>query len=58
MNFDYCYKCCEKGKKASDEFLNKHNSVLDAVSDFWAFTDKCFETCPYKDELKKEKAKK
>ena len=54
-NLDYCYKCCEKGKKASDEFLDKNNSVYDAASDFWSFTDECFKTCPYKYEHKKEK---
>ena len=55
MNLEYCYKCCAKGKKASDEFLEKNNSVYDAASDFWSFTDECFKTCPFKDEHKKEK---
>lgn len=58
MDLDYCYKCCEKGQKAGKEFLEKNNSVFDAASDFWAFTDKCFKTCPYKDIHKKEKSKK
>ena len=55
MNIDYCYKVCEKGKKAGEKFLEKNDSVLDAASDFWSFTDECFKTCPYKDEHKKEK---
>lgn len=58
MNLDYCYKRCEKGKNASKEFLDRHDSVYDAVSDFWAFTEKCFKTCPYKDEHKKIKEEK
>lgn len=50
----YCYKTCPIGKKASEEFLEKNNSVYDAASDFWAFTDECFKNCPYKDEHKRE----
>jgi hypothetical protein len=55
MDLEYCYKKCRIGKKASDEFLNKSESVFDAASDFWAFTEKCFKTCPYKENHTKEK---
>lgn len=54
MNNEYCYKCCDKGKAASDEFLKRNNSAYDAVIDFWLFTKECFNTCPYKDEHVKE----
>lgn len=54
MDLEYCYKKCLKGKTASTRFLEKNNSVYDAAIDFWAFTDECFKTCPYKDEHKKE----
>jgi hypothetical protein len=49
IDLDYCYKKCSTGKKASDEFIDKNNSVYDAAVDFWSFTDECFKTCPYKD---------
>ena len=56
MNIEYCGKKCSKGIKASEKFLNRNNSAYDAAIDFWDFTDKCFETCPYKEaHAKKEK---
>jgi len=56
VNIEYCGKKCPKGIKASEEFLNRNNSAYDAAIDFWDFTDKCFETCPYKEaHTKKEK---
>ena len=57
MECDYCYKHCAKGKQASKEFLDKHNSVYEAVSAFWAFTEACFKTCPFKEERKKAEEK-
>lgn len=56
IDLEYCYKNCVRGKSASEEFLEKNNSVYDAVSDFWAFVDECFKTCPYKDKHVKEKS--
>ena len=55
MNIEYCNNKCPKGIEARNKFLDENNSVYDAVTDFWAFTDKCFETCPYKDKHTKEK---
>jgi hypothetical protein len=57
MNFKYCYKTCQKGKEASEKFLNENNSAFDAAIDFQYFTDKCFETCQHKAELEKENHK-
>lgn len=54
IELEYCYNHCSKGKKISEEFLEKNNSVYDAASDFWAFTEECFKTCPYKDMHVKE----
>ena len=55
MDNGYCIKHCEIGCKKSKEFLDKNNSAYDAAIDFWAFTEKCFENCPYKDKHTKEK---
>lgn len=57
MNFKYCYQTCPKGKETSEKFLSENESVYDAAMDFRYFTDKCFETCPYKAELEKENRK-
>ena len=57
MNFKYCYQTCSKGKETSEKFLSENESVYDAAMDFQYFTDKCFETCQYKDELDKENRK-
>jgi hypothetical protein len=56
MNLDYCYKICQKGKKSGKEFLENSDSVFEAASDFRAFTENCFKTCPYKNEHTKEKS--
>ena len=53
-NIEYCNKYCEKGRKASAEFLDSNNSAYDAALDFMWFTDECFKTCPYKDKHIKE----
>ena len=50
MNQDYCSKRCLIGIKASEEFLDKQNSAFDAAIDFMLFANKCFDTCPYKEE--------
>jgi hypothetical protein len=55
VDFEYCYKRCPAGKKASEELLEKNESVFDAINDFWVFTNECFKTCPYKDKHTKEK---
>lgn len=54
MNLEYCNYHCPKGIEAREKFLNENNSAYDAVIDFWAFADKCFETCPYKDKHTEE----
>ena len=54
MNIEYCNNKCQKGIEAKSKFLDENNSVYEAVSDFWAFTEKCFETCPYKEKHTKE----
>jgi hypothetical protein len=48
---DFCINECPLGIKKSDEFLNKNNSVYDAVADMWSFVDECLKTCPYKDKF-------
>ena len=48
LNIEYCNNQCQKGIEARKNFLTKNDSVYDAVSDFQAFTTKCFETCPFK----------
>lgn len=50
MNLTYCNTQCPIGMKARKDFLNDNNSVCDAASDFWAFTEECFKTCSYKDK--------
>ena len=54
LNIEYCNHQCQKGIEARNKFLDKNNSVFDAAIDFWAFTDGCFKTCPYKDKHTKE----
>jgi hypothetical protein len=49
MDLKYCNNECQKGKKASKDFLDNNNSAYDAALDFMRFTEKCFETCPYKE---------
>ncbi len=49
MEYDitYCGECCEIGKVAKEECLANNNSVFDAASDFWYFTENCFKTCSH-----------
>ena len=54
MNIEYCNDKCSKGIVARNKFLEEVDSAYDAAIDFWAFTEKCFETCPYKNEHLKE----
>ena len=54
MNIEYCDKQCPIGVEARNKFLDKNNSAYDAAMDFHFFTEKCFETCPYKDKHTKE----
>ena len=54
MDINYCGKLCNIGKAKSEELLKINNSAYDAAIDFWAFTDKCFETCPFKDKHTKD----
>ena len=53
MNIEYCYKYCEKGKKASENFLEKRNSPFDAALDFQWFIEECLKNCPYKKDEEK-----
>jgi hypothetical protein len=53
MDITYCNNKCQKGIEARDKFLNENNSAFDAAVDFWAFTDECYKTCPYKAEHEK-----
>lgn len=53
-NIEYCHGHCEKGRKASADFLNNNNSAYDAALDFMWFTDECFKTCLHKDKHTKE----
>lgn len=58
MDITYCNDECPIGKAARNKFLNLNNSAYDAAIDFWAFTDICFKTCPYKTiHLKREQEK-
>lgn len=54
MDINYCRKICSIGKAKSEEFLDRNNSAYDAAIDFLVFTDKCFETCPFKDKHSKD----
>lgn len=54
MNRCYCGTECPKGKKASEDFINKNNSAFDAAIDFSLFVNECFKTCPYKEIHKNE----
>ena len=59
MDLTYCHKHCQKGNAASREFLDRNNSAADAGFDFILFTQKCFETCPYRDcHIDKKESKK
>jgi hypothetical protein len=53
-DFEYCNQKCSVGKAASKKCLDESESVFDAVLDFKIFVDKCYQTCPYKDEHKME----
>lgn len=55
LNIEYCSSHCPKGIETRNKFLDENNSVYDAVIDFWAFTDKCFEACPLKDKHTKDR---
>ncbi len=55
MNIEYCNNKCPKGIEARNKFLDENNSAYDAAIDFHFFTEKCFETCPYKDKHTEEK---
>ena len=55
MNIEYCNNNCTKGIEARNKFLDENNSAYDAAIDFCFFTEKCFETCPYKDKHTEEK---
>ena len=57
MDITYCNNKCQKGIEARDKFLNENNSAFDAAVDFWAFTDECYKTCPYKAEHEKPEHK-
>lgn len=50
MNLRYCIDKCPIGIRTKEEFLNKNDSVYDAAMDFQRFTEKCFETCIYKNK--------
>ena len=54
MDITYCNNECAIGKATRENFLEINNSALDAVIDFWAFTENCFKNCPYKDKHTKE----
>lgn len=57
MDLKYCNDKCTIGKEAREKFLNENNSAFDAAVDFWAFTDECYKTCPYKAEYEKPEHK-
>ena len=42
----YCIDVCPIGKAKTTEFLEKNNSVFDAVTDMNIFVDHCKKTCP------------
>lgn len=46
---DFCITDCPLGIEKSKEFLNKNNSVYDAVIDMRFFVEECIKTCPYRD---------
>ncbi len=48
---DFCIKECPFGKEKSKEFLDKNNSVYDAVIDMQTFVKECIKTCPHRDKL-------
>lgn len=54
LDLNYCDEQCSIGVETRNKFLDENNSAYDAAIDFWAFTKKCFETCPYKDKHIKE----
>lgn len=53
---EFCIKDCPLGKEKSKEFLDRNNSVYDAVLDMRAFVKECLKTCPYKDKLQEAKS--
>jgi hypothetical protein len=55
VNIAYCDQECPIGKEMSRKFLDENNSAYDAALDFMWFTEKCFNTCPYKDKHKEVK---
>ena len=48
FNIAYCGEQCEIGKKVKKTCLANCDSIFDAVSDFWNFTENCAKTCKYK----------
>ena len=48
MDITYCFENCPIGKAAGEVYKYMNNSMLDAASDFNAFADNCFKTCPFK----------
>ena len=58
MDNTYCYEKCAIGKAASEMFLARNNSVIDAAYDFHVFVENCLKACPYKSEHNKAKDKK
>lgn len=53
VDIAYCNKECCVGKEMSRKLLEEENSAHDAAINFVFFTEKCFDTCPYKNEHKK-----
>lgn len=45
MKKTYCLVTCPKGKQKSAELLNKHESVLDAASEFSEWLQECRKGC-------------
>lgn len=50
MDITYCNNNCHIGMTARDKFLDENNSAYGAAISFNFFTEKCFKTCPYKDQ--------
>lgn len=50
MDITFCNDKCPIGIKAREQLLETKESVFDVVSDFYTFTENCFNTCLYKAE--------